>query len=84
MGLNNEMTKVFASLNPKKLPPYAKEITSAVVISTAIVSTLLPVDFVKTQIQMNPDLQRKKISFVVRSLLKQYGFSRFYAGVPII
>ena len=47
-------------------------------------ATLLPLDFIKTQIQMGPDFHGKKISFVVQPLVQKYSFFRFYAGASIV
>ncbi len=83
MGMNSEIEKKFSVLNKKNLPPYAKEITSVVTVATTLVVVAMPLDFLKTRIQMDTELQNKKITFVVQKLLKDHGFRRFYAGAPI-
>jgi hypothetical protein len=79
MGVTTEVKKRI-----KTLPSYAQEITAAVCSSTILVGCVLPFDFVKTQILMNKDLQGQKVSRVVQTLIKQHGYSGFYAAAPIV
>lgn len=84
MGVNSEMNKQFSSLDEAKLLPYTREVTSAVISSTALIATLLPLDFIKTHIQMDSTLQGKKTALVAKTLFKRHGLSGFYAGASIL
>lgn len=84
MGVDSEIKKKFQSGNHSSLSAYTQQVISATVVSTVLVATLLPVDFIKTQIQIDPSLHRKKISCVVKDLVQKHGFFRFYAGAPIV
>ncbi len=83
MGMNREIEKKFAVLPKETLPPHFQEIVSTISIATTLVAVAMPLDFLKTRIQMDPELQNKKITFAIQKLLKDHGFKRFYAGAPI-
>jgi hypothetical protein len=80
MTINNESKKRFDRIDKDKAHPYLRQGISSVLIALGLITWGLPVDFVKTQIQMDPDLQQMKVSSVVRTLIRRYGFSGFYAG----
>lgn len=81
MTINNESKKKFDLFDKDKAHPYLRQGITSVLIAMGLITWGLPVDFVKTRIQMDADLQQMKVSSVVRTLVRRHGFSGFYAGV---
>lgn len=80
MTINNESKKKFDLLDKDKAHPYLRQGVTSILIAMGLITWGLPVDFVKTRIQMDTDLQKMKLSSVVRILIRQEGFRGFYAG----
>lgn len=80
LPLNTAVKKYFDTFDKEKAHPHLKQAVTSVVIASSIVGWILPLDFVKTRIQMDTSLHKRKLSFVVPSLLRQYRFTHFYAG----
>lgn len=80
MGINNEAKKRFDLFDKDKVHPYLRQGVTSVLIALGLIIWGLPVDFVKARIQMEPNLQKMKLSSVVQTLIRQHGFSAFYAG----
>lgn len=80
MVINSESKKKFDLYDKDKAHPYLRQGVTSVLIATGLITWALPVDFVKARIQMDTDLQKMNTSSVVRTLIRKYGFSGFYAG----
>lgn len=80
MAINNETKKKFDLIDKKKSHPYLRQGLTSLFITMGMVTWGLPIDFVKARIQMDGDLQKKKISSIVRTLFGRHGISGFYAG----
>ncbi len=80
LTINCESKRAFDLIDKEKLHPFLRQEVASVLFSTAYVAFGLPIDFVKTRIQMDTDLQKVKIPSIVRTLVKRHGFSGFYAG----
>jgi len=80
MSINHESKKAFDLWDKDKAHPYLRQGVTSVLIAVGINITALPINFVKTQIQMHKDLQEMKVSYVVQTLVRRHSFSGFYAG----
>lgn len=80
MGINNECKRAFDLFDTEKAHPYLRQGISSIFISIGLITWCLPVDFIKTRIQMDRELQGSKLTFVTKTLLKRHGFKGFYAG----
>ncbi|MFI0435959.1 MAG: MC/SLC25 family protein [Parachlamydiaceae bacterium] len=80
MTINHESKKRFDVLDQDKANPHLRQAVTSVLIAIGLITWGLPIDFVKTRIQMDADLQQMKLSSVVRQLVSRHGFSGFYAG----
>ncbi len=80
MGINHEAKRKFDELDQEKAHPYLRQAVTSTLVAGGLITWGMPIDFVKTRIQMDVHLQKKKISSVVKSLRLQYGFKGFYAG----
>lgn len=80
MAINNEVKKKFDYFDKDRAHPYIRQGVASICIATGLITWALPIDFVKTRIQMDPDLQKTKIISVVRTLLLRHQLSGFYAG----
>ncbi|HAB99105.1 MAG TPA: hypothetical protein DCE71_04715 [Parachlamydiales bacterium] len=80
MTINCESKRVFDLIDKERLHPFLRQEVASVLFSTAYVTFGLPIDFIKTRIQMDTDLQKIKVSSVVRTLVQRHKFSGFYAG----
>lgn len=80
MTINCESKRVFDLIDKEKLHPFLRQQVASILFSTSYVAFGLPIDFIKTRIQMDTDLQKIKVQKVVRTLILRYGFSGFYAG----
>ena len=80
MSINNEAKKRFDVYDKEKAHPYLRQGITSILIATGIIAWGLPIDFVKTRIQMDTEFQKMKITTVVRTLFQRHGISGFYAG----
>ena len=80
MTINNESKKRFDLFDKDRAYPYLRQGVTSVLVAMGLIIWGLPVDFIKTHIQMDTNLQNMKISSVARTLIRQHGFSGFYAG----
>lgn len=84
MTINNEVKKKFSVYDKNNEHPRLREVVSSVLVATVLVAGILPMDFVKTRIQMDTDLQKMKVTAVVKTLVRRHGFSGFYAAAPLV
>ncbi|MEC7839072.1 MAG: MC/SLC25 family protein [Chlamydiota bacterium] len=80
MGINNECKKCFDLLDSEKAHPFLRQGITSIFISLGLISWCLPIDFIKTRIQMDKSLSCSKLTSVTKTLLRQHGFKGFYAG----
>lgn len=60
--------------------PYVHQGLTSIFIGLGVVSWGLPLDFIKTRIQMDVSLQQKRLTEVVKDLYRQFGFRGFYSA----
>jgi Mitochondrial carrier protein. len=80
MTINHESKRLFDLIDKEQLHPFLRQGVTGVLIGSGFVAWGLPIDFVKTRIQMDPDLQKINASHVFKTLVHRHGFSGFYAG----
>lgn len=80
MAVNNEAKRKFDIYDKEKAHPYIRQVFTSVLIAAGLITWGLPMDFVKTRIQMDANLQKMKASSVVQTLFRQHEFFGFYAG----
>lgn len=80
LTINHESKKMFDKVDKEKEHPYLRQGVTSVLIAMGHVTCGLPIDFVKSRIQMDTELQKMKMTSAVRTLFRQFGISGFYAG----
>lgn len=80
MTINNETKIRLDQIDTMKDHPYMRQGITSVLIASGLVSWGLPIDFVKTRIQMDKELQKMKVKSVIPILYRRHGLLGFYAG----
>jgi len=80
MGVDHHFKLFFDKYDPQKNYPYLRQGTTSVLVASTLVTCTLPINFVKTRIQMVEELQNMNTVTVVRTLFKQFGVRGFYSG----
>lgn len=80
MITNHYVKREFKRLDPNQQHPIFGLIIANLVIAANLTILGLPMDFIKTQVQMNKELQKMRIHQVMMTLLKKNGIRGFYAG----
>lgn len=78
--LNTYVKKKFDTYDTTHSHPYIKQAITSVAIASACCGMILPFDFVKVRIQMDPILQRQSLYRAVKLLRMQFRIPQFYAG----
>jgi hypothetical protein len=82
MTVNNEAKRKFDLFDKEKAHPYFRQAVASIITAVCLIIFVSPVDFTKTWIQIDKDLQKLKISSVVKTLKGRHGLMGFYAGTP--
>lgn len=79
--VTNHLVKAeFDKIDQDQKHPYLRQFLTSNIVGGVVVGCCLPIDFVKTRIQMDLSLQSMKTSKVVETLYRQYKIKGFYSG----
>lgn len=85
MGVDHYTKKNFDRYAPEDTHPYLRQGLTSVAVTASIVAPVLPINFIKTRIQMDRELQNKSIATVTKTLFRAFGMRGFYSGVgPVL
>ena len=80
LGGDSEAKKLYDHYFQKESNPFFRQAMSSCVVGVGLTLTALPVDFVKTRIQMDTNLHNQKYWTAAKLLKQQFGFRCFYSG----
>lgn len=82
--IDNVSKKQFDLINKNNERSYIRQLVTSSLIASGLVLWGLPIDFVKTRIQMEPELQKMKRIAAIQVLFRRYGRAGFYSeALPV-
>jgi hypothetical protein len=84
MTTNYFVKEKIYSLDSSKNYPFLSILVGNLLIAANLTLWGLPLDFMRTNIQMNAELQQMRINQVAKILYRQHGIQGFYAGVVCV